>query len=83
MRFSSRRRACSPAGSCSRNSLPIQVESRAKAIEWAARAPLGDGVEIDGRQVFEASDFPPEVFSPDEAAREQGLRDEPRERSKR
>jgi hypothetical protein len=40
-------------------------------------------VEIDGRQVFEASDFPPEVFSPDEAAREQGLRDEPRERSKR
>ena len=61
----------------------LQVESRAKAIEWASRAPFGDGEEIEVRQVYEASDFPPEIFPPEEAAREQALRDELQERSKR
>ena len=28
------------------------------------------------RQVFEASDFPPEIFAPEDAARELALRDE-------
>jgi hypothetical protein len=54
----------------------IQVKSRAEAIEWASRAPFADGEEIEVRQVYEASDFPAEVFPPEEAAREQALRDE-------
>lgn len=39
----------------------IQVKSKAEAIEWASRVPFADGEEIEIRQVFEASDFPPEV----------------------
>jgi hypothetical protein len=54
----------------------IQARSKAEAIEWASRAPFGEGAEIEVRQVFEASDFPPEVFPPEDAAREQALRDE-------
>ena len=57
----------------------IQVKSREEAIEWAMRSPnpndRGDG-EIEIRQVFEASDFPADVMSPEEAAKEQALRDE-------
>ncbi|PYS27669.1 MAG: dehydrogenase [Acidobacteria bacterium] len=58
----------------------IQVKSKEEAIEWARRcpAPMGEGrdAEIEIRQVFEASDFPPEIFAPEDAAREQALRDE-------
>jgi hypothetical protein len=58
----------------------IQVKSKEDAIEWVKRcpAPMGDDVEgeIEIRQVSEASDFPPEIFPADEAAREQELRDE-------
>ncbi|MCW3035692.1 MAG: hypothetical protein JWM17_1004 [Actinobacteria bacterium] len=58
----------------------IQVKSKEDAIEWVKRcpAPMGDDVEgeIEIRQVQEASDFPPEIFPADEAAREQELRDE-------
>lgn len=58
----------------------IQVSSREEAIEWAKRCPdpMGEGVEaeIELRQVFEASDFPAEIFPPEEAAREQELRDQ-------
>ena len=54
----------------------IQVKSKQEAIDWASRAPFGDGAQIEIRQVFEASDFPPEVFSAEDAAREQALRDE-------
>jgi hypothetical protein len=54
----------------------IQVQSKAEAIAWASRAPFPDGEEIEVRQVFEASDFPPESLPPEEAAREQALRDE-------
>ncbi len=55
----------------------IQVKSREEAIEWAMRCPHphGEGeAEIEIRQIFEASDFPPEIFPPEEAAREQALR---------
>jgi hypothetical protein len=65
----------------------IEVPSKAEAIAWARRCPdpLGEGTEaeIEIRQVFEASDFPPEVFSPEEAAREQALRDELQQRAKK
>lgn len=58
----------------------IQVTSKEEAIEWARRCPdpMGEGeeAEIEIRQVFEASDFPPEIFPPEEAAREEALREE-------
>src|SRR4249920_896809 len=39
----------------------IQVKSKAEAVEWARRCPAADGHVIELRQVFELSDFPPEV----------------------
>ena len=58
----------------------IQVKSKEEAIEWVKRCPdpMGQDVEaeIEIRQVYEASDFPEEVFSAEDAAREQELRDE-------
>jgi len=54
----------------------IQVKSKAEAIEWVSRIPFADGEEIELRQVFEASDFPPEIFPPEDAAREEALREE-------
>jgi hypothetical protein len=39
----------------------IQVKSRNEAIAWTARAPFGEGAVLEVRQVFEASDFPPEI----------------------
>jgi hypothetical protein len=58
----------------------IQVKSKEEAIEWVKRcpAPMGEDVEgaIEIRQVYEASDFPEEVFSAEDAAREQEIRDE-------
>jgi hypothetical protein len=58
----------------------IQVKSKEEAIEWALRCPepLGEGMEaeIELRQVFEATDFPPEIFPPEDAAREQALREQ-------
>ena len=54
----------------------IQVKSKDEAIGWAKRVPFADGEVIEVRQVFEASDFPAEIFPPEDAAREQALRDE-------
>ena len=54
----------------------IQVKSKAEAIEWASRVPFADDEVIEVRQVFEASDFPPEILPPEAAAREQAWRDE-------
>lgn len=42
----------------------VQMKSRAEAIEWFSRAPLGTG-ELEIRQVFDASDFEP-VITTDE-----------------
>ena len=39
----------------------IQVNSKAEAVDWASRCPAADGDVIEVRQVFEMSDFPPEV----------------------
>ncbi len=39
----------------------IQVRSKEEAVEWASRCPANDGDLIDVRQVFEMSDFPPDV----------------------
>jgi hypothetical protein len=58
----------------------IQVKSKEEAIEWVKRCPppMGDDIdaEIEIRQVSEASDFPPDVLPPEDAAREQELRDQ-------
>ena len=39
--------------------------------------------EIEIRQVFEASDFPPELLAPEDAAREQKLRKDLQKKSAR
>jgi hypothetical protein len=38
-----------------------QVKSKEEAIEWASRCPAADGDMLEIRQVFEPSDFGPEV----------------------
>ncbi len=56
----------------------LQVKSKEEAIEWIKRspAPFEGESEIEIRQVFEACDFPAEIFPEEESAREQSLRDE-------
>ena len=39
----------------------IQVKSKQEAVEWARLVPAQDGDVIELRQVFEMSDFPPDV----------------------
>jgi hypothetical protein len=57
----------------------IEVDSLQDAIDWAKRVPdpMGEGAEaeIEIRQVFEVSDFPPDILPPEEGAREQALRE--------
>ena len=53
-----------------------KVKSIEEAVEWLKRAPFDGGAEVEIRQVYEASDFPADVFPPEDAAREQALRDE-------
>jgi hypothetical protein len=53
-----------------------QVKSMEEAVEWLKRAPFDGGTEVEIRQVYEASDFPPDVLPPEDAAREQAMRDE-------
>src|SRR4026209_398457 len=53
----------------------VPVRPEQEAIESASRVPFADGV-VEVRQVFEASDFPPEIFPPEDAAREQAWREE-------
>jgi hypothetical protein len=51
----------------------IQAKSKEEAIEWIKRCPhpFGDGeAEIEIRQVFESSDFGPEVEASEQALRE-------------
>ena len=35
----------------------IQARSKEEAVEWAARCPANEGDVIEGRQVYEVSDF--------------------------
>ena len=53
-----------------------QVKSMEEAVEWLKRAPFDGGTEVEIRQVYEACDFPVDVLPPEDAAREQALRDE-------
>jgi hypothetical protein len=61
----------------------FQVGSKQEAIDWISRAPFTDGEEVEIRQVFESSDFPPEIFPPEDAAREEALREELQKKSAR
>ncbi|MFD9126330.1 YciI family protein [Kitasatospora sp. NPDC059571] len=54
----------------------LDVSSREEALEWAGRAPFEDGAVLELRKVFEASDFPADILSPENAAKEQAWRDE-------
>jgi hypothetical protein len=53
----------------------IQVKSKEEAIEWMKRAPFGEGVVLEIRQVFEPDDFgpalSPELKQAEERARAQ------------
>jgi hypothetical protein len=53
----------------------FEVKSMAEAISWTKRflEVLGSG-ECELRPIFDASDFAPEVFSPELAAQEQAAR---------
>ena len=53
-----------------------QVKSMEEAVEWLKRAPFDGGTEVEIRQVYEVSDFPADVLPPEDAAREQALRNE-------
>ncbi|MBA2683800.1 MAG: YciI family protein [Gemmatimonadaceae bacterium] len=60
----------------------IQVKSKAEAIEWAKRVPFdSNGGEIELRQVFEASDFTPDLYPSAEAQSVMQKEDEFRKRS--
>ncbi len=51
----------------------IQVKSKEEAIAWMKRAPFGDGVVLEIRQVFETEDFGAE-FTPELRAQEERQR---------
>jgi hypothetical protein len=61
------------------------VKSKEEAIEWASRCPAADGDLLEIRQVFEPSDFGPEVAAQEAALiGEIGKRvDENREQARR
>ena len=48
----------------------IDVKSKAEAVEWASRCPLGEGDVVEVRQVFEMSDFPDDVAAAAELSQE-------------
>ena len=55
----------------------FEVKSMSEAVDWTTRflKVLGGG-ECELRPIFEATDFPPELFSAEDAAREQAWRDD-------
>lgn len=55
----------------------IDVKSKEEAIAWARRCPASDNEVIEIRQIFEMTDFPPEVQKAVEAFPEMERRFEP------
>lgn len=51
----------------------IRVKSKEEAIAWMKRAPFGDGVVLELRQLFEAEDFGAN-FTPELREQEKRLR---------
>jgi hypothetical protein len=57
----------------------IDVPSLDEAVAWAKKWPatgFESNVELEIRPFFEASDFPPDVFTPEAAAKETKIREE-------
>ena len=52
----------------------IQVKSKEEAIAWMRRAPFGEGVTLEIRQVFEPADFAPSDPTGEHRAKEAELR---------
>ena len=52
-----------------------KVDSMDEAVEWAKRAPFGDGAQLELRRVFEDADFG-EAFTPELREQEARLREE-------
>jgi len=61
----------------------IQVKSKEEAIAWMKRAPFGEGVVLEIRQVFETEDFGPSDPTGELRANEERLRAEVAARLKR
>jgi hypothetical protein len=53
----------------------IQAGSKEEAIDWMKRAPFGDGVVLEIRQLFEAADLGPSL-TPELGERERRLREQ-------
>ena len=60
----------------------IQCKSRQEAIDWMKRAPFGEGVTLEIRQVFELEDFAPVDPSGKVRAQEERLRAEMTEKGR-
>jgi hypothetical protein len=62
----------------------FEVKSFDEAIYWTTRflQVLGEG-EVEIRPIFEASDFPPDIFPPEEVAREDAWRGEMERKAER
>src|SRR4051794_11382430 len=52
-----------------------QTASREEALEWAKRAPMEEGQELEVRKIYEASDFG-DALTPELQAQEEQLRAE-------
>ena len=53
----------------------IQAKSKDEAIAWMQRAPFGEGVVLEIRQVFDAADFAPSDPTGEHRAKEAELRE--------
>jgi hypothetical protein len=53
----------------------IQVKSKEEAIAWMSRAPFGEGVVLELRQIFEPEDFAPSDPTGEHRAKEKELRE--------
>lgn len=51
----------------------IRADSKAEAVEWMRRAPFGEGVVLEIRQVFDMDDFGP-ALTPELREQEERLR---------
>jgi hypothetical protein len=41
----------------------LEVKDKAAAVDWARKAPMGDGAELEIRRAHDASDFPQDPVS--------------------
>jgi hypothetical protein len=62
----------------------MQVKSMEEAVEWTTRflKVLGQG-ECELRPIFDPMDFPPQVFTPEEAKREESTRKQMKKNAKK